>query len=263
MNRSAAQQPNDYYEIDLLQLFGTLWKRKWLIIIVAVLCAAIGFSFAYFLVTPMYSSSALMYVNNNSISFGGSSLAISSSDLTAASKLVSTYIVILGSRMTLEEVISTANLPYTYEQLSWMVTATQVNSTEVFRITVTCDDPYMAERIANTIVKVLPKKISSVVEGSNVKVVDYAVVNKNKVSPSVTRYTAVGGLLGAVLACAYVFIMMMMDDVIHDEAGLIDTFDLPVLASIPDLKSKNSKEYGYYGGSSRKSRKKTAEGKVS
>ena len=257
MNNTNQQQGNDYVEIDLLELAAALWKRKWLILIVAVIFAAIAFSYAYFLVTPMYTSSALMYVNNNAISFGGANLSISSSDLTAASKLVSTYIVILGSRMTLEEVIDTAHLPYTYEQLSRMVTASQVNNTEVFRITVKCDDPYMAEKIANTIVKVLPEKIASVVEGSNVKVVDYAVVNTRKVSPSLRKYTAIGLLLGIVLACAYVFIEMMMDDIIHDEATIIDTFGMPVLASIPDLRVRNAGNYGYYDKNGNRTSKST------
>ncbi|MBR2780323.1 MAG: hypothetical protein IKD81_02780 [Eubacteriaceae bacterium] len=257
MNNNNQQQANDYMEIDLLELAAALWKRKWLILIVAVLFAAIALSYAYFMVTPMYTSSALLYVNNNSISFGSANLSISSSDLTAASKLVSTYIVILSSRMTLEDVIDTAHLPYTYEQLNKMVSATQVNSTEVFRITVKCDDPYMAEKIANTIVKVLPQKIADVVEGSNVKVVDYAVVDTRKVSPSLTKYTAVGLLLGFVLACAYVFIEMMMDDIVHDEATLIDTYGLPVLASIPDLRIRNVDNYGYYDKNGNRTSKST------
>ena len=261
MNNQNQQQASDYVEIDLLELAGALWKRKWLILIVAMLFAAMALSYAYFMVTPMYTSSALLYVNNNSISFGSANLSISSSDLTAASKLVSTYIVILGSRMTLEDVISEAHLPYTYEQLSKMVSATQVNSTEVFRVTVKCDDPYMAEKIANTIVKVLPKKIADVVEGSNVKVVDYAVVNTRKVSPSLSKYTAIGLMLGFILACGYVFIEMMMDDIVHDEATLIDTYGLPVLASIPDLRVRNAGNYGYYDKNGNRTSKSTTSNK--
>lgn len=40
--------------------------------------------------------------------------------------------VILKTRGTLEEVIKEANLPYDYEQLSGMIEAGAVNSTEVF-----------------------------------------------------------------------------------------------------------------------------------
>lgn len=240
------QENNDYIEIDILQLLSALWKKAWLIIVLAVIIGAMGFSYAYFLVTPMYTSSALLYVNNNSISFGGQALSISTSDLSAASKLVNTYIVILGSRMTLEEVISSAHLDLTYEQLSRMVSAEQVNSTEVFKVTVKCSDPYTAEKIANTIVKVLPVKIADIVEGSNVKVVDYAVVNTRKVSPSVTKYTALGIILGVLIACLYILIEMLLDDIIHDEATLTQTFGIPVLAAIPDLKAKDKESYNYY-----------------
>ena len=67
------------------------------------------------------------------------------------------------------------------QKLKGMIQTESVNETEVFSITVTCDDPHEAEHIANTIARVLPDKISNVVEGSSVRVVDYAVVPSGKV----------------------------------------------------------------------------------
>ena len=55
----------------------------------------------------MYTASALMYVNNNSLSVGSTKVSLSYSDLTAAKSLVDTYVVILNARTTLNEVIRT------------------------------------------------------------------------------------------------------------------------------------------------------------
>ena len=108
-----------------------------------------------------------MYVNNSSISVG--STQVNLSDLTAAQSLVETYMVILKTRGTLEEVIKEANLPYDYEQLSGMIEAGAVNSTEVFSISVTSASPEEAEKIANTIAELLPNRIADIVEGSSVR----------------------------------------------------------------------------------------------
>lgn len=238
---------DEYYEIDLLQLMRAMWKRIWAIILAAVIGGGLAFSYASFFVTPLYEAEAMMYVNNSSISLGSTSVSISNGDLTAAQSLVNTYIVILKSRNTLEEVINTTGVDYSYAQMKSMLSANPVNSTEVFSITVTSDDPQEAELIANAIVDILPNKIADIVDGSSVRVVDYAVVPTGKVSPSITRYTAIGIVLGVVAACAVITILYMSDTLIHDEDYLIDTYKLPVLAVIPDLsESSRNNDYAPY-----------------
>lgn len=244
------EQENDVLEIDLLHIFELLLSKIWVIIATSVISAAIGFSIASFMITPKYQSSALFYVNNNNLSIGSTSLSISSSDISASKSLVDTYIVILKTRNTLEKVIQKADLPYTYEQLSSMVSASSVNSTEVFKVTVTTTDPNQACVIANAIADVLPDKISEIVAGTGAKVVDYAVVDKTVVSPSVKKYTAIGGLVGFVLICMLIVIRDMFDNTITTDSYLINTYkDIPTIATIPNLQEHNTYDtynYGYY-----------------
>lgn len=261
---------NEYIQIDLMKIAGGLLRRFWVILIVMIVCGALMFSYAAFYITPLYESSVLMYVNNSSFSVGSTSVSISSSQITAAKSLVETYQVILKTRMTLDDVIRLGELDYTFEQLCGMIATESVNDTEVFSITVTSADPYEAEHIANTIARVLPEKIASVVEGSSVRVVDYAVVPSGKVSPSISKYTLIGVLLGMVLSCAAIAVIEITDDRIRSEEYLLENFaGTPLLAVIPDMmdeKQKNQYQYyyshyGYYAHSSHSGRKSKKNGK--
>lgn len=226
---------NDYYEIDLMQIFHILWHRLWVIILAAIVGGALLFSYATFLITPKYEAQAMMYVNNSGISLGGTEFSISNAELTAAQSLVDTYIIILNSRTTLNEVIRDADLDYSYQELRNMLSAEAVNNTEVFRITITSESPKEAERIANTIVDILPARISDVVDGSSVRTVDFATIPSEKASPDITRFTAIGILLGIIAACMVLIIRSLTDTLIHNEDYLTETYELPVLAVIPDL----------------------------
>lgn len=237
---------DDVIEIDLLHILELLLSKLWIIILSAMVVGAACFSYAYFLVTPKYESSAMFYVNNNNLNIGSTSLSISSSDISASQSLVDTYIVILKTRNTLNSVIKKADLKYSYEELNKMVSASAVNSTEIFKVTVTSIDPKEASIIANTVAEVLPDKISEIVTGSGAKVVDYAVVDSRKVSPSITKYTAIGGLAGAFLACLIIVLRDFFDDVIREDSYLLNTYDdVPILAIIPNLGSKNDSSYYY------------------
>lgn len=240
------EMTNDEVEIDLLHLAGVLWHNVVAIVLAALIFGGVAFGATKAFVTPLYNSRALMYVNSTNISLGGSKVSISASELTAAKSLVDTYIVILNTRMTLEEVIERAEVSYTYDQLKKMITAASVNGTEIFYIDVTSPDPAEAELLANTIAQVLPDKISSVVDGSSVRIVDYAVRPSVRKSPSYSKNGMIGAVLGAMLVCAIVIIADLMDEQIHDTDYITKTYDVPVLANIPDLMAKQSSSYYYY-----------------
>ena len=127
-----------------------------------------------------------------------------------------------------------------------MISASSVNGTEIFRITVTSPDPAEAAKIANTITEVLPEKIADIVDGSSVRTVDFAVTPTVKSSPSITKYTAVGMVIGFILSAGFIVLFELLDDKIHDSDYLTSTYDIPVLAEIPDLQS-SGRSYGHKG----------------
>ena len=234
------------YTIDLLYLFKSLYKRIWIIILTAVLTAAIGFSYANFFVTPIYSSYVKLYVNNKSFTLGSTTLSISPSDITAAQSLLKTYSDILDSRSTLERIKEKAGVDYSWKELSDMIVSTSSNNTEIMKVTVTTDDPYVSSKIANTIATVLPIRISEIIDGASMEVVDSAVPNLLKVAPSLTRYTAVGFLIGVFLSVLLMSIYILLDDKIYDEEYILEKYDYPILGKVPNLLNANNKSYSYY-----------------
>lgn len=236
----------DYYVVDLSHIVKVIWRNVWVVAIVSLIVAVIGFSVAAFAIAPTYSSSIMLYVNNSSFSVGDLGFSISSSELTAAQTLAKTYTVLLMNRTTLERIIDETGIDYTWEEVYDMIESSPVNETEVMQVTVTCEDPYEAERIANGIAKILPQRIAEIIEGSSMEVVDSAIVNTEKVAPSITVFTVVGFIIGAILAVAVLIISALMDNTVHDEEYVIKTYDYPILAKVPNLLDGGTKKYGYY-----------------
>ena len=183
---------NESQEIDASRLFRAIMSRAWLVIIIAVLCAALAFAGTFFLITPEYESAAIFYVNNSNLSLGDTSFSISSGDLTTSRNLVDSYLVILNTRETLVDVIDYAGAPLTYKELREMITAEAVNQTELFRVTVTSTDPVQAERLANAIAYILPKRIGTIIDGTSARVADAAIIPTTPSSPSYPKNTSMG-----------------------------------------------------------------------
>jgi len=235
-------------EVDMKRIIRSLIDHIWSLVLVGVICGGILFGYSYFFITPQYSASIQVYVDNT---YGNSTSGFSSSQISAAQSLARTYMVILKSRPVMNEVAEITGLPYTYEQLVNMTVSSTVAETEVFETTVTCSNYKHAAQIANAIAQVLPDKSASVVEGSSVRVLDYAVENSQRISPSYLRYALVGFSIGFLLAALVVAVTDALDRLVHSEEFLEEAYeDMPLLAVIPDATASQSYGYrkGYYKG---------------
>lgn len=242
-----AKTSKDYYSIDLMHIARSIIHRLWIIILAAVLAAAAGFSYSTFVLKPVYGAQVLLYVNNSSINFGNTSFDISASDIQASLSLVNTYSVLLKNRTTLERVKENAGVDYTVAQLASMIQTGSVNETEVMKVVVTCGNPHEAAKIANSIAEVLPVRVSEIIDGASMVVVDRAVPVTSKIGPSVSRYTFLGLIIGALVTVIIIAVRAIMDDTIYNEDYVLENYDYPILAKVPNLlETHHGSGYGYY-----------------
>ncbi len=247
------------FEIDLKRIAERLMNRLWLIVVMSVLGAVMAFCFTYYFVTPLYQSSAMLYVNNNNVSLGDVTMSLSASDISASRGLVDTHIAILKARTTLNDIIDRAGVSRTPAELRKMISAVPVNSTEIFEVVVTCSDPYEAERIATAITDVLPKRIETIMEGSSAKVVDTAIVPTNPSSPSYSKNVVVGFLIFMMGTVAVIVLKLLFDTTIRSEETVAQITSYPVLAAVPDMLAPSKGKYyskgsyhSYYNGNKNK-----------
>lgn len=236
-------------EIDLRRAVFALWNRAWVVILAGVICAVATFSYAYFFISPTYESKVKIYVNNHYTENAG----YSPSQLTAAQDLADTYMVILKSRSVLDKVAEKAALGYSSGSLNGMISAVSINNTEVFEVKVTCTDYKHAAIIANAVADVLPDRISEIVEGSSVRVVDRALENPSPIGPSYSKYIFMGVAIGVICSSILVVLVDVMDTTINSEEYITHAYKrCPLLAVIPGANDPNAnyrKGYrGYYRG---------------
>ncbi len=231
------------YTVDLGYFFKMLRRWAWLCLLIGALGGSLGFCAARFWVTPSYEATVKLYVNN--VSSGGEH--ISSSEIDAAQKLVDTYREILHSTPSYESILSASGAPYDTKELAKMIRSGASNGTEVMYVTVTASDPHMAAHIANTVADILPARISEVIRGATVEVIERATPNTERVSPGSLTYAGIGCILCLFGSATGIFLWTLLDQKIHSEAYIIQAYDIPILAKISNLSNRMQRnEYRYW-----------------
>ena len=233
-------------EVDMGRFLWAMWNRAWLIVTVGLLCAALTFAGTLFFVTPKYTATAMIYVNNSKISGSNALAQLSSDAISSARSIVDTYIVILYSRETLSEIMEYAGIDETIDEFKDRmnienmegISAERVNETEIFRVSVESSDPAEAERLATAVAVVLPQRISDIMNGARAKIVDGAVLPAGPSSPNIIYNAFLGGLIGVFAVIGYVVKKELFDMTIRSETELEKYPGIAILSRIPDLEEE-------------------------
>ena len=229
---------NEGYEtVDLLEVLNAVRQHLLAVILTTVILAGVGFGVSKFLITPQYEASALMIVNTRQDTTSN----VTSDQINSATKLVSTYSIILKSDTVLNQVIENLGLNMDYQQLANRVTVSAVDDTQVMKVTVTSDNPEWARQVCEQITQISPDVILEAVEAGSVKVISKASISPEPVSPNVSRNTARGAVAGLVISVGIVFLMVLLDNKINNEEDVSKYLDLTVVGVIPEYEGGKKK----------------------
>lgn len=220
----------DRVEIDLLELLFAFRRRILWIVLAAILGGGISFAGTRVLMTPMYESTTTMLVLTSETTLS------SLSELQLGTQLTNDYEILTKSRAVLETVIENLNLNLGYEQLNNMVSISNPEDSRIMEITLTYPDPEEAKAIVDEIASVTSEFIGDQMEGIPPKIIDQGEVPSGPSSPSVSRNTLLGILLGIVVSCGIITVITVMDDTIKAEEDIEYYLGIPTLASVPDRK---------------------------
>ena len=223
--------------IDLVEILYAIRQHLLKVILATVVAAIIGFAASKFLMTPQYSSSAMMIVNTRQDVTSN----VTSDQINSATKLVATYSIIIKSDTVLQQVIENLGLGMTYSELNSRVSVQAVDDTQVMKITVRSNNPEWARQVCDKITEVSPNVILEAVEAGSVKVISNASIATDPVSPNTMKNTALAGMVGLVLCLAVIFLQVMLDNKINAEEDVAKYLELTVVGVIPEYEGGKKK----------------------
>ena len=149
-------------EIDIKELLNYIKEKIWIVGIAIVLSFTTSIIYTQAIKKPIYKSSTTYVLISDSGNEG-----ITTSEVTLNEKLIATYKEIIKSRNILEKVIAKLNLEYTTNELAKNISVQQVSTSSMIRITVSDNDPELAQKIANTIGEEFSSEIESLYKSND------------------------------------------------------------------------------------------------
>ena len=222
----------DKFEIDVFQLVKVLWKRKFLIVLAALVAGLGAFAYSSFVIQPQYTSTTRIYVvNRNQADKPG----LTNQDLQAGAYLVKDYREIILSQDVLEKVVADQKLTMDAKTLGRKVSVTVPADTRIVSISVRDGNPEEASRIANALREVAAQKIISVTRVSDVTTLEEARPATSPSSPNIRRNTMMATIAGVGFIVVIVLLVELLDDRVKRPEDIEEVMHLSLLGVIPNL----------------------------
>lgn len=218
---------DDEIEIDLKELFFVVKRKLWIILLAGIMGAAAVGAYTAMVMKPVYTSSTMLYIVNQTTTL------TSLTDLQMGTQLTKDYKVLVTSRPVTRKVIENLGLNMDHEELLKKVSVSNPTDTRILSIAVNDHDPYMAKAIADEFASVASVRMAEIMDSAPPNIVEEGYLPTRKTSPSTTKNTAIGGMVGIFAAMAVVVILFVMNDSIKTPEDVEKYLGLTVLGTIP------------------------------
>lgn len=228
---------------DIWELF---LQRLVIVLLVTALSVAIFYVFDKITYTPMYQSTATLYIAGED-SFEGNSSADAYNTYSLALKVVNDCDYLLSSRSVLDQVINEMKLTTAYGILQSRISTDNPSNTRILEVTMEAESPELAKKIVDRLCEIGEDKINEVMGANYVRLYEYGTYTSVPCNGTPkSTYIIVGAIAAAVTFCLCL-IVFLLDDRIRTTEHIEQILGLSVLGDIPDSNVLNQRgRYGYY-----------------
>ena len=221
------------------KILGMILRHVKLIILIAALVTLIAYGYSSFFITPVYSASSLIMVQNYSeyystqptTSYNGYNTngRIDSGNISASSTIAANCVILFSNSPDMTSLMSDAT-----------VNVEQVEDQNFIRFNASSANPQVAANVANQLAEQAPKTFASLY-GKNrgrVDTITSATAPASPVSPNINQNTLIGLVIGLVLGILLAFFLEIIDTTLKPGDDLAKLYGLPVFAEIVDFEKE-------------------------
>lgn len=233
--------------ITVQKIIGILLHRIVFIIVSGIVMALIFFLYTSIIITPIYSTSSMIYVQNynkatnentdatnpsaavdanGNASNNRQAQKIFSSDISGSSSLAGICVILFQNSDEITQLYDGCNVSIDAHKDSFYID-----------ISVSGSDPQKCANVANQISEQCKEVFHTNFDYGQIGIIRSAKEPSYPISPNKTRNTFIGAAVGLILACVISILLELIDTTIKPDEDLSEIYKVPVFAEIPDFES--------------------------
>ena len=227
--------------VGFKEFVSIVWAKKWMVLAITLAISIVTLVFSLVLTETKYSASCKMLVVAAASNKNDASGSLNENDITSASRLVDTCLVILNTKTFFDMVVNsevegenqTVGEKYGYTRSGLMsnTSFSVVNDTGVFEVVFESESKQEATDVMKVIYANAQTALQDKFGENSVKPVEdvYEPVETDK---NIAMKTVIGFLVGIVVGVAVVFIINLFDVKVRSAEAVKNRYDITILGEL-------------------------------
>lgn len=222
--------------ITVQKIIAVLLSRIKFIVLLSVIVGMLFFLYSKFMITPMYSTSAMMYVQNydsrdkgdKSESINEKNKKIYTTDITGSAALAEICVILFQNSDEITALYSGCGVSMSVQEGTFYV-----------NLTVKGDDPQKCANVANWVIEKSSEVFEDNFDYGKIGLIREAKVPSAPYEPNNSKNAVLGVLVGLVAACLISILLELIDTTIKSDDDIQQMYGIPVFAEIPDFEDQS------------------------
>lgn len=216
--------------VTVQKIINILLSRVRFIILITIAVGLLFFMYSKFIITPMYSTSAMIYIQNynGTGQINKENEKIYNSDLSGSASLASICVTLFKNSDDITTLYDGCNVNIDVEDDTFFVT-----------ISVSGSDPQKCANVANQIADKCGDVFKSQFKYGQIGDIRTAKVPAQPYSPNNFKNTLVGFVVGLAASCVIAILLELIDTTIKADDDIQEMYGIPVFAEIPDFEAQS------------------------
>lgn len=234
--------------ITVQKILAILWHRILFILAATAVMGLVFYMYTSLFITPRYSTSAMIFVQNydkarasnssnqTSSDSGGNSNSntsnnqvakkIFSSDISGSNSLATICVTLFQNSDEITQLYNGCKVEMTVNENTFYIT-----------IKVDGDDPVKCANVANQISEACINVYPKYFDYGQIGIIRTAKEPSSPHSPNKVQNALIGAAIGLILACVISILLELIDTTIKPDEDLSEIYKVPVFAEIPDFET--------------------------
>ncbi len=228
--------------ITVQKIISVLLDKIKFIMFSTVIVGLLFFLYSSFIITPIYSTSSMIFVQNynsnkntdsdksDSDGKGGvneEAQKIYGSDISGSSTLANVCVILFQNSDKMTSVYDGCNVSMEVTEGTFYIT-----------FTVSGTDPQKCTNVANELTHVAQQVFKEQFAYGHLGTIRNAKVPYSPISPDNTKNTIMGLAIGLIVSCIISILLELIDTTIKADDDIQQIYGLPVFAEIPDFETQ-------------------------
>ncbi|MBO0477438.1 tyrosine protein kinase [Vagococcus sp. DIV0080] len=238
--------------VSLQEIFSLLKKKATLILSMFFIGIGISAIITLFFITPKYSATSQLIATSQNKDNN-----VSTDNINSNLMMINTYKDFIKGKVVMdtarEQLEKEIGFKGSSDDIKNMISVEQTQSSQMFSIVVTSEDPKEAATVANVVASIFKQEAGEYTEADKVSIISEAEPSSKPVSPNKKVNMAIGGVLGLIVGVGLALLSQLFNRTVKSPEYVTETVGIPILGHIPLMSDKDLKEIRRHQASALKS----------